>query len=44
MRLTVYWRVVEMSGWCEEQSAVGPSVQRAELAIIRTGPFADIVS
>lgn len=28
----------------EEQSAVGQSIQRAELAIIRTGPFADIVS
>lgn len=27
-----------------EQSAVGQSIQRAELAIIRTGPFADIVS
>lgn len=28
----------------EQPSAVGQSIERAELAIIRTGPFADIVS
>lgn len=28
----------------ERRSALGQSIQRAELAIIRTGPFADTVS
>lgn len=36
--------LVEMSGVVQEQSAVGRRIQRAELAIFRTGPIADIVS